>query len=85
MVFATGQLWFKVPETNRFNITGQLQENVTSKDVILNIIGQVGQDGSTYKSCEYAGETIEKMEMSDFFSAVEMIARWKENAEIEES
>ena len=65
MVFATGQLWFKVPETNRFNITGKLQENVTSKDVILNIIGQGGQDGSTYKSCEYAGETIENMEMSD--------------------
>ncbi len=65
MVFATGQLWFKVPETNRFNITGKLQENVTSKDVILNIIGQVGQDGSTYKSCEYAGETIQEMEMSD--------------------
>lgn len=65
MVFATGQLWFKVPETNRFNITGKLQENVTSKDVILNIISQVGQDGSTYKSCEYAGETIQEMEMSD--------------------
>ena len=65
MVFATGQLWFKVPETNRFNITGKLQENVTSKDVILSIIGQVGQDGSTYKSCEYAGGTISEMGMSD--------------------
>lgn len=65
MVFATGQLWFKVPETIQYNITGKLPENVTSKDVILNIIGQVGQDGATYKACEYAGETVRNMEMSD--------------------
>ncbi len=65
MVFATGQLWFKVPETIQFNITGDLKENVTSKDIILNIIGQVGQDGARYKAAEYAGETIRNMEMSD--------------------
>ncbi|MCD7782255.1 MAG: homoaconitase large subunit [Methanosphaera sp.] len=65
MVFATGQLWFKVPETIQYNITGNLKENVTSKDVILNIIGQVGQDGARYKACEYAGETIRNMDMSD--------------------
>lgn len=65
MVFATGQLWFKVPETIQYNITGKLPENVTSKDVILNIIGQVGQDGATYKACEYAGETVKNMDMSD--------------------
>jgi len=65
MVFATGQLWFKVPETIQYNITGKLPENVTSKDVILNIIGQVGQDGATYKACEYAGETVRNMDMSD--------------------
>ena len=65
MVFATGQLWFKVPETKQFNITGKLQENVTSKDVILNIIGQIGQDGARYKACEYAGETVENMDVSD--------------------
>ncbi|MDO5824866.1 MAG: homoaconitase large subunit [Methanosphaera sp.] len=65
MVFATGQLWFKVPETIQYNITGKLPENVTSKDVILNIIGQVGQDGATYKACEYAGQTVKNMDMSD--------------------
>jgi len=64
MVFATGQLWFKVPETIQYNITGNLQENVTSKDVVLSIIGQVGQDGATYKACEYAGSTVENMNMS---------------------
>ncbi len=65
MVFATGNLWFKVPETIQFNINGNLKENVTSKDVILNIIGNVGQDGATYKACEYTGETIKNMNMSE--------------------
>ncbi|RAP48313.1 MAG: 3-isopropylmalate dehydratase large subunit [Methanosphaera sp. rholeuAM74] len=65
MVFATGQLWFKVPETIQYNITGELNPNVTSKDVVLNIIGTVGQDGATYKACEYAGETVRNMEMTD--------------------
>ena len=65
MVFATGQLWFKVPETIRFNINGELEENTSPKDVILNIIGQVGADGATYKSCEFAGETISNMNVSE--------------------
>ena len=65
MVFAEGNLWFKVPETNRFEITGDLKENVYAKDVILNIIGQVGADGSTYKACEFAGQTVEDMTVSD--------------------
>ena len=65
MVFSEGKLWFKIPETNRFNITGDLKENVYAKDVILNIIGKMGADGSTYKSCEYAGDTVSNMSISD--------------------
>lgn len=65
MVFSEGTLWFKVPETNRFEITGELKDNVYAKDVILNIIGQMGVDGSTYKACEFAGETVSDMTVSD--------------------
>ena len=65
MVFAEGNLWFKVPETNRFNIEGTLKDNVYAKDVILNIIGKMGADGSTYKACEFAGETVKDMTVSD--------------------
>ena len=64
-VFAEGNLWFKVPETNRFNVVGQLIDNVYAKDVILHIIGEMGADGSTYKACEFAGETISNMSVSD--------------------
>ena len=76
MVFAEGNLWFKVPETNRFNIEGKLKSNVFAKDVILHIIGKMGADGSTYKACEFAGETVKNMNISDrmvlCYMAIEM-------------
>ncbi|MBZ2164992.1 homoaconitase large subunit [Methanobacterium spitsbergense] len=65
MVFATGKLWFKVPETIKFDITGKLQDNVFAKDVVLNIIGNIGADGATYKACEFGGETTRNMSISD--------------------
>ena len=65
MVFATGKLWFKVPETIKFEITGGLQKNVFAKDVILDIIGNIGADGATYKACEFGGETTRVMTISD--------------------
>ncbi len=65
MVLSTGQLWFKVPETIQFNINGDLKENTSAKDVILHIIGTVGADGATYKSCEFIGDTISSMSISD--------------------
>jgi 3-isopropylmalate/(R)-2-methylmalate dehydratase large subunit len=63
-VLALGRLWFKVPETIRFEIYGKLQKRVVSKDVVLKLIGIVGADGATYCACEFAGETIEKMDMA---------------------
>lgn len=65
MVFSTGQLWFKVPETIRFEVEGTLGDYVYAKDVVLNIIGQIGADGATYKACEFAGETVKEMTVSD--------------------
>jgi 3-isopropylmalate/(R)-2-methylmalate dehydratase large subunit len=65
MVFATGKLWFKVPETIKFEITGKLQENVFAKDVVLDIIGKIRADGATYKACEFGGETTRNMSISD--------------------
>ncbi len=65
MVFSTGQLWFKVPETIRFEIEGTLRDYVSAKDVVLNIIGQIGADGATYKACEFAGDAVKEMNVSD--------------------
>ena len=62
---ATGEAWFKVPEALKFELKGQLQENVTRKDVILHIIGMIGVDGALYKSMEFTGEGVGSLSMDD--------------------
>jgi 3-isopropylmalate/(R)-2-methylmalate dehydratase large subunit len=59
-VFASGKLWFKVPETIKFIVNGKMPKGVYSKDIILKLIGDVTADGATYMAAEYAGDTDEK-------------------------
>jgi 3-isopropylmalate/(R)-2-methylmalate dehydratase large subunit len=71
-VFASGKLWFKVPESLRVNVTGQLKPNVMSKDAILYAIGQVGADGATYKAVEFAGKAVADMTMDSRMTMTNM-------------
>ena len=63
-ILGTGKLWVRVPETIRVNINGALPEDVTSKDIILTIIGDLRADGATYKSLEFAGSTVDAMSVA---------------------
>ena len=58
---ATGKAWFKVPETIKVVIEGELPANVMSKDIILRLIGDLGADGATYKALEFFGSTVDNM------------------------
>ena len=61
---ATGEAWFKVPETMKFVYNGQLNDWVSGKDLILYTIGDIGVDGALYKAMEFTGEVVEDMEMA---------------------
>ena len=52
-VMTTGKLWFRVPETVRVSLTGQLQPGVWAKDLTLFMLGQFGAEGLNYKVIEY--------------------------------
>ena len=56
VVFATGKLWFKVPESFKINISGKLNKGVMSKDFILTLIGNMSTKGAIYKSLEFHGQ-----------------------------
>ena len=61
--FATGRAWFKVPESLKFNIEGELRPGVTGKDIILYLIGMIGVDGALYKAMEFTGSAIRSLSM----------------------
>ncbi|VVB95364.1 Isopropylmalate/citramalate isomerase large subunit [uncultured archaeon] len=62
-VFATGKLWFRVPETFKFEVEGKLPRCVYPKDVILHLIGSVGVEGARYKTAEFCGSTVRNMDI----------------------
>ncbi|TCX50777.1 MULTISPECIES: 3-isopropylmalate dehydratase large subunit [unclassified Dehalobacter] len=63
---ATGEAWFRVPETLKFVFHGtKFQPYVGGKDLILYIIGKIGVDGARYKAMEFAGNGIKALSMDN--------------------
>lgn len=70
---ATGEGWFKVPESMKFVFHGtELQPWVSGKDLILYIIGKIGVDGARYRAMEFAGEGISALSMDGRFTMCNM-------------
>ena len=62
-VMATQTLKQPKPSTFRITVDGELPRGCTAKDIILEIIGQIGTDGATGFAVEYAGSTIRALSM----------------------
>jgi len=60
---ATGECWFKIPESMKFVYYGKLNKWVSGKDLILHTIGDIGVDGALYRAMEFEGETIRNLPM----------------------
>ena len=63
-VLATQCLPAKKSKTMRILINGKLRRGVFPKDVILSLIGKIGVAGGAGHVLEYAGETVEEMDMA---------------------
>ena len=78
-VFATGKLWFKVPESYKIHVSGKFRDLVTAKDLALKLVGEIGADGAIYKALEIGGPTIKELSVSGRMTlcnmAVEMGAK----------
>ena len=72
MVYATGKTWFMVPESFKIEVEGNLKPGITSKDLILNIIGEIGIAGATYKTAEFCGETIDNLDVENRMTMTNM-------------
>ncbi len=62
-IMATARIWLRVPESLKIVVHGQLREGVTSKDLALHVIGDLGADGGLYQSVEWHGEGVAALDM----------------------
>lgn len=65
VTFATGRTWFRVPETIRINLRGELPPGVFPKDLALQVIRLLGAEGANYLAVEWGGEAVEAMSVDD--------------------
>ena len=71
-VLATQTLVQKKSKNFRINVNGSLSTGVTSKDVILQIIGKIGTAGGTGFVIEYAGDVISSLSVEQRMTVCNM-------------
>jgi 3-isopropylmalate/(R)-2-methylmalate dehydratase large subunit len=52
-VWASGRLWLRVPETIKVVLSGNFEKGVFARDLILDFIGKMGEDGANYRALEW--------------------------------
>jgi 3-isopropylmalate/(R)-2-methylmalate dehydratase large subunit len=60
-----GKVWFKVPQSVKIIFEGKIPENVTSKDIVLNLLGIFGANQLLGFSIEITGPSVEKLSLDD--------------------
>jgi homoaconitate hydratase family protein len=53
--WATDEIWLRVPETMRIDLSGRFRGGVFAKDLSLKLIGDHGAEMANYKAVEFAG------------------------------
>ena len=64
-ILGTGKLWVKVPESMQFEFIGKFPDYIMAKDIILQVIGDIGVDGATYRTMEWTGNAIMNFSMEE--------------------
>lgn len=72
-VMATGEIWVKVPETIRVDISGEFGPAVAAKDIMLHLCATLGMDNH-FRVVQYAGPTVAAMGMPERMVLTNMAA-----------
>jgi len=72
VALALGYTWFLVPESQRFEFEGERMPFVSGKDLILRVIKDIGVDGATYQSMEFAGSGLLQFNMDEYMALCNM-------------
>ncbi len=63
--WSKGKVWFKVPESVRINLTGKLSPGISSKDIVLNLLGIFRANSLLGLSVELYGEIVDRLSVDD--------------------
>ena len=69
---ATGENWFRVPETIEFHVEGTFDDRVSAKDLILHVAGEFGTDVARYRAIEFRGPAITSLPLDDRITLTNM-------------
>lgn len=75
-LWATNQLWIRVPEAIKIELLGQLAPYVTAKDISLKILRDFGASGRQYRSVEFCGEVIQQLSLDERAVLTNMMAEF---------
>jgi len=73
-LWALGEIWLDVPKTRRIVLEGKPQRFVGGKDIILAVLGILGQEGAMNEAIEYSGGAFEHLSISDRITIANMSA-----------
>ena len=73
-IWATGELWLRVPETIRIDLVGALPAGVTAKDLSLWVLRQLGPDAGIYTALEFGGPGLASLSLESRMVIPNMMA-----------
>ncbi len=73
-LWAIGELWLRVPETIRIDLTGALAPGVTAKDLSLWVLQMLGPEAGIYRSLEFGGPGLSTLSLESRMVIPNMMA-----------
>ena len=73
-IWALGKLWLRIPQSMKITLEGKFLKGVTTKDLALYIIGELGADGALYMSVEWHGDGLTSIPLSQRATLPNMMA-----------
>jgi homoaconitate hydratase family protein len=72
--WATDEIWLRVPETMRIDLSGRFLAGVFAKDLSLKLIGDHGAEMANYKAVEFAGPAASDLSVGSRLTLANMSA-----------
>ncbi|HEY2375623.1 MAG TPA: aconitase/3-isopropylmalate dehydratase large subunit family protein [Gemmatimonadaceae bacterium] len=60
-----GEIWLRVPDTIRIDITGERPKGLTAKDIALALVAELGAEGANYQTLELHGDALGALSLEE--------------------